>query len=130
MYSKTTQHIKVTAQPVFMEHQSEPTHNQYFWAYHIAIENTGDKAVKLHWRDWKIIDTNGLIESVSGSGIVGESPLIQPGQTIRYTSGTPLKTPSGMMMGQYLMENEDGENFAVEIPAFSLDSPYQSIKYQ
>jgi ApaG protein len=125
MYSKTTNHITVTVQPFFLNDESEPANSEYIWAYHIAIENQGKSAVQLCKRYWRITDALGRTEEVVGEGVVGEKPIIPPGSVFEYTSGTPLKTPSGIMAGRYLMQNPSGESFEIDIPAFSLDSPFQ-----
>ena len=103
---------------------SAPSDGQYFWAYHIRIQNEGDETVQLKNRYWRITDARGQIQEVRGAGVVGEQPVLRPGDSFEYTSGTPLGTPSGIMMGTYEMEREDGDRFDVEIPAFSLDSPH------
>jgi ApaG protein len=128
MYSATTRDIKVTVKPVFLEDQSSPAENHYVWAYHVRIENLGSRTVRLRARHWKITDAFGRLQEVKGAGVVGEQPLLEPGQSFEYTSGTPLGTPSGIMSGTYMMETADGARFDVAIPAFSLDSPHHSAK--
>jgi ApaG protein len=123
---KTTHHISVTVKPTFLEDQSLPLDAHYVWAYQVWIENQGAETVQLLSRTWRITDANGLTLEVKGEGVVGEKPLITPGTTYYYTSGTPLSTPSGMMEGIYHMKTKKGENFDVIIPAFSLDSPYET----
>jgi ApaG protein len=125
MYSQTTRDITVTVQPVFLEDQSSPTENHYVWAYRVRIENKGSETVQLMRRHWKITDALGRMQEVQGDGVVGEQPLLEPGGSYEYTSGTPLSTPSGIMMGSYQMETGDGQTFDVGIPAFSLDSPHE-----
>lgn len=127
MYSKTTQDIKVTATPVYIDEQSSPPNNLYVWAYHIVIENIGTEIVQLISRYWRITDALGNIQEVRGPGVVGEQPLIRPGDFYEYTSGASLKTESGIMAGMYQMQRLDGSSFEVEIPAFSLDTPYSNI---
>jgi ApaG protein len=124
MYSSTTQHIKVTVRPEYSADRSEPSDGQYFWVYTIEIANEGGKTVRLTHRHWRITDARGHREDVDGPGVVGEQPTLKPGQTFRYSSGCPLTTPSGIMGGNYRMVDEDGRVFEVEIPAFSLDSPF------
>jgi ApaG protein len=124
MYSAVSNSIRVTVRPKFMPQQSEPDHGRYFWAYSIEIANAGDVTVQLTHRHWKITDGEGRREEVRGAGVVGEQPTLKPGESYRYTSGCPLKTPSGIMVGAYRMVDENGRVFDVEIPAFSLDSPY------
>lgn len=123
MYQAVTRSIRVSVQPRYMSAQSDPDENRYFWAYTIAIANEGEEPVRLRSRYWKITDAQGRIEEVRGPGVVGETPLINPGETFSYTSGCPLTTPSGIMVGQYFMTAAGGERFAIDIPAFSLDSP-------
>ncbi|MCC7049286.1 MAG: Co2+/Mg2+ efflux protein ApaG [Alphaproteobacteria bacterium] len=127
-YSAVTHDISVTVQPIFLEDQSSPTDNHYVWAYRVRIENRGAATVQLRNRHWVITDAMGRIQEVRGAGVVGEQPVLKPGQSFEYTSGTPLPTPSGIMKGTYQMEREDGERFSVLIPAFSLDSPHQAMR--
>jgi len=124
MYSETTQSIKVTVQPHYLEDQSAPEDDHYVWAYHVLIENLGAETVQLKSRYWHITDAVGQAQEVRGDGVVGEQPVLEPGASYEYTSGTPLNTPSGIMVGAYTMVNERGERFDVAIPAFSLDCPY------
>lgn len=125
-YSATTQAIRVTVQPVYLEDQSQPADHHYVWAYHVMIENQGAVTVQLRNRHWRITDALGRLKEVRGPGVVGEQPVLAPGERFEYTSGTPLPTPSGIMEGSYEMERLDGTRFEVAIPAFSLDSPYQA----
>lgn len=124
MYEKTTHEITVTVQPFYLDEQSEPDEEHYVWAYKVSIENGGDDTVQLLNRHWRITDKLGRLQEVKGPGVIGEQPVLKPGEAFQYTSGTPLPTPSGIMVGSYEMENAAGERFDVEIPAFSLDSPY------
>ena len=126
MYVKTTHHIRVTVDPIFLEDQSLPLDKQYVWAYRIWIENQGPEMVQLLRRVWRITDGYGVVHKVKGEGVVGEQPWIAPGATYHYASGTPLSTPSGMMEGTYTMCTSSGKTFDVTIPAFSLDSPYET----
>jgi ApaG protein len=126
MYTKQTHHISITVEPTFLEDQSLPADNHYVWAYSIWIENQGAETVQLLSRQWRIRDSKGVVHEVKGEGVVGERPIIQPGASYHYTSGTPLSTPSGIMEGSYYMITQKGEHFEVEIPAFSLDSPYET----
>jgi ApaG protein len=129
MYSETTRSITVTVKPIYLEDQSSPAENRYVWAYHVRIENRGEETVQLRRRYWKITDNRGHAEEVGPApGVVGEQPVLTPGQSFEYTSGTPLPTPSGIMVGRYEMETKSGENFWVGIPAFSLDSPHQPVR--
>ena len=126
MYSATTKAIRVSVKPIFLDDQSTPSEDHYVWAYQVTIENTGSATVQLINRHWRITDAQGRMQEVKGEGVVGEQPRLGPGQLFEYTSGTPLTTPSGLMMGSYEMEDERGQRFDIDIPAFSLDSPYQA----
>ena len=128
MYSHTSQEIRITVEPYYLDDQSSPSDDHYVWAYHVKIENMGEATVQLINRYWRITDANGQIQEVRGSGVVGEQPVLDPGESFEYTSGTPLGTPSGIMVGTYEMETQSGERFDVEIPAFSLDSPHQPVQ--
>ncbi len=127
MYDQTTQSIRITVKPVYLEEQSSPIENHYVWAYHIRIENEGRETVQLLNRRWQITDSLGCIQEVVGAGVVGEQPTLKPGEYFEYTSGTPLSTPSGIMVGSYEMQSSDGRRFDVAVPAFSLDSPHQPV---
>jgi len=124
MYSETTRAIKVTVRPFYLEQHSSPDENHYVWAYHVRIENVGAETVQLRNRHWRITDSLGRLQEVRGPGVVGEQPVLNPGESYRYTSGCPLSTPSGIMSGSYRMATDTGEAFDIEIPAFSLDSPF------
>ncbi len=123
MYSKTTHRINVSVLPVFIDERSDPARNHYFWAYQVTIINNNPFTVKLISRYWHITDANGAIEEVSGSGVVGEQPTLLRDGKFEYTSGCPLKTPSGIMVGHYEFEIEGSQMIRVDIPAFSLDLP-------
>ena len=123
MYTAVTRDIQITVMPQYLADRSEPDEGRYLWAYTIEIANLGRGTVQLVARHWVITDAAGKVETVSGVGVVGEQPVLNPGGTFRYTSGCPLSTPSGVMEGHYRMVDEDGNAFEVEIPAFSLDSP-------
>ena len=123
MFSETTESITVTVRPVFIEEQSSPAEEKYVWAYKVRIENRGRETVQLLNRHWKITDAHGKLEEVKGPGVVGEQPVLKPGESFEYTSGVPLPTPSGFMTGSYGMAAASGEAFDIAIPTFSLDSP-------
>jgi ApaG protein len=125
-YKATTRGITVSVEPDFLEDESAPLRDYYFWAYSVEIVNEGKETVQLLARHWRITDANGHLQEVRGPGVVGEQPTLEPGDSFRYTSGVPLRTPSGIMQGSYIMEMDDGENFEAAIPAFSLDSPYSA----
>lgn len=124
MYERVTRSIKVAVQPQFLEGQSRPDDSHFVWAYTITVENHGLETVTLKTRYWKITDANGKVQEVRGAGVVGETPTLKPGDSFTYTSGCPLKTPSGFMSGAYQMQTDEGELFNVQIPPFSLDSPH------
>ena len=126
MYQATTHGIRVTVEPQFLADRSSPEQNRYFWAYTVEISNLGKTRVQLRTRHWRITDARGHVEVVNGPGVVGEEPVLKPGAAFTYTSGCPLTTASGIMAGSYQMEGAGGERFNVEIPAFSLDSPYEA----
>lgn len=128
MYQRITRGISVSVQPNFLESQSDPDDRRFVWAYTVRIDNKSSEVVRLKTRYWRITDARGLTEEVIGDGVVGEQPVIRPGEGFEYTSGAPLGTPSGLMVGRYGMETAGGERFEVDIPAFSLDSPHESRK--
>lgn len=123
MYRALTRDIEVVVEPFYLEEQSDPDDDRYVWGYRVVISNNSGVAVRLVNRYWNITDQNGQIDEVSGPGVVGEQPRLQPGDTYEYSSGCPLDTPSGLMFGHYQMETDEGEMFDVDIPAFSLDAP-------
>ena len=124
MYSKKTNKINITVSPYFLDDQSEPEDQHFVWAYQVTIDNQSNEKVQLKNRYWKIIDSNGSEQEVRGEGVVGEQPILNPGEKFEYTSGTPLSTPSGFMGGRYEMETNKGKKFDAIIPQFSLDSPF------
>jgi ApaG protein len=124
MYVRTTQGIRITVKPQYLESQSRPDDGHYVWAYTITIENQGTASVTLRTRYWKITDAHGRVQEVRGEGVVGEQPRLEAGDSFQYTSGCPLSTSSGFMVGAYQMQRDDGSFFNVDIPAFSLDSPH------
>lgn len=126
MYEEVTRGIKVSVRPNYLERQSDPEDGRFVWAYTVRIDNDSEETVHLLTRYWRITDSQGLTEEVQGDGVVGEQPTIPPGEWYEYTSGAPLPTPSGLMVGRYGMETETGDAFDVAIPAFSLDSPHET----
>jgi len=128
MYTQKTKNISVTVTPIYLEDQSEPDEDHYVWAYQVKIENDSLETVQLRSRHWRITDANGLMQEVRGSGVVGEQPVLEPGESFEYTSGTPLNAPSGIMVGSYEMQTDEGDVIEVGIPAFSLDSPHQVVR--
>ena len=127
-YEATTRDIRVTVKPIYLPDQSEPDQGHYVWAYQVRIENNGGQEVQLLNRYWRIVDSMGRVQEVRGAGVVGEQPILKPGEAFEYTSGTPLSTPSGFMGGTYEMETEGVGRFDIAIPTFSLDSPDQKTK--
>jgi ApaG protein len=125
MYDDTIGGIRVTVKSHFLDDQSDPDDHHYVWAYSVRIENLGQERVQLLNRYWRITDGLGTVKEVRGAGVVGEQPVLKPGEAYEYTSGTPLSTPSGIMVGTYEMQRDDGRTFDVAIPAFSLDSPHE-----
>ena len=125
MYERETRGIRVRVEPAYLEDQSDPATRHFVWAYTVQIENESGSPVRLRSRHWQITDEIGRTVEVIGEGVVGEQPVIEPGARFEYTSGAPLKTPSGLMVGTYHMESVTGDLFDVAIPAFSLDSPYE-----
>lgn len=124
MYEAVTHEIRVRVSPEYLADQSEPEDGYYFWSYKVEITNLGKDTVQLKTRHWKITDANGRTEEVRGPGVVGEQPVLGPGQSFSYSSGCPLKTPQGLMVGSYQMAGDDGNVLDIAIPAFSLDSPF------
>ena len=124
MYERITKGVKIIVRPQYLDGQSKPDEGHFVWAYTITIENHGRETVTLRTRYWMITDAHGHVQEVRGAGVVGEQPTLKPGDTYSYTSGCPLKTSSGFMVGAYQMQKADGELINVDIPAFSLDSPH------
>ena len=125
-WTAVTREIRVVVRSFFLEDESRPDERQFVWAYRVRIENGGNEPVRVLGRTWMITDARGRTQHVDADGVVGEQPLLDPGETFEYTSGTPLETPTGFMRGAYRMvATASGESFDVTIPAFSLDSPHQ-----
>ena len=123
MYTQTTQDIKVTVFPNYLAEHSEPDNFHYLWSYTIQLENFRKDSVQLLNRHWQITDAMGMRQEIRGAGVVGSQPILKPGEAFSYTSGVPLRTSSGIMMGEYEMMLENGERIDVTVPAFSLDTP-------
>jgi ApaG protein len=128
MNTQTTRGVTISASPQYLADQSDPAQHRFVWAYHILIHNEGSETVKLLNRYWHITDARGKVEEVRGPGVVGEQPVLKPGEAFRYTSGVPLGTPSGFMKGYYEMRLDSGERFEAAVPAFSLDLPNQQVR--
>ncbi|CAM5773951.1 Co2+/Mg2+ efflux protein ApaG [Bosea minatitlanensis] len=124
MYQAQTHGVRVTVAPRFLETESAPAQGRYVWAYSIEIANLSDRTVQLMTRHWLITDGRGAVHEVRGDGVVGQQPVLRPGERFSYSSGCPLTTPDGAMRGSYAMRGEDGAMFDVAVPLFPLDSPY------
>jgi len=122
-FSATTGPVTVRVSVSYLPEQSHPTLGRWFWAYHVRIENHGDTAVQLISRHWRIVDGRGQLSEVEGEGVVGEQPLIGPGEAFDYVSGCPLPTPEGSMVGSYMIESGNGTQMLVAIPHFPLVAP-------
>lgn len=127
MYEQETAGMIVRVEPAFMAEESKPTEGRFVWSYTIEIENRTGAPVKLLSRFWRITDENGVTQEVRGDGVIGQQPVIPPGESFRYTSAAPLGAPSGMMLGAYSMERVgNGEAFDIKVPLFALDSPHNT----
>ena len=124
MQTAVTQNIAVSVETQFLDGDSDPDAHYFVWAYRITIENRGDETVQLLTRHWQITDAIGRLQEVRGEGVVGEQPVLAPGASFTYSSGTPLSTASGFMRGSYQMQSTKGDRFDIDVPAFSLDSPH------
>jgi len=116
-------HISITVNTTYLDEQSDPEADRYVFAYTISIANTGTVAAQLISRHWIITDAENVTQEVKGLGVVGEQPLLRPGESFEYTSGTAMATPVGTMRGTYQMVAEDGNKFDAEIPLFTLSMP-------
>lgn len=124
-YERVTRGIRVAVEPSYLDDQSDPEEDQFLWSYTVTIENHGSESVQLLSRYWHITDAQGHVQEVQGPGVVGAQPVIAPGQSFQYTSGCPLQTASGHMVGRYQMKSASGEAFDAEIPPFLLESPHE-----
>lgn len=122
-YSAETEGVVVRVRPSYLAGQSDPAEGRWVWAYQVEIVNLSGGPVQLVARRWTITDAFGRVEEVRGQGVVGEQPVIEPGDSYAYASGCPLTTPSGSMVGAYFMQDAEGRMFEAAIPAFSLDVP-------
>ena len=116
-------HISISVNTAYLAEQSDPSSERYVFAYTITIANTGTVAAQLISRHWIITDAENVTQEVKGLGVVGEQPLLRPGESFEYTSGTAMATPVGIMQGTYQMVAEDGNKFDAEIPVFTLSMP-------
>lgn len=119
-----TRNIRVSVQARYVEQRSRPEDGLWFFAYHVELENLGDETVQLISRHWVITDGDARVEEVRGPGVVGEQPILEPGDTFQYTSACPLPTSFGTMHGSYQMVTSDGDRFDVVIAPFSLSLPH------
>jgi ApaG protein len=127
MYEQTTADLLVRVAPRYLPEESKPDERRFVWAYSIDIENLSADTVQLISRHWRITDANGLTQDVRGEGVVGQQPVLKPGERFSYTSACPLTTESGMMFGSYQMVRvENGGAFDIAVPAFALDSPTET----
>jgi ApaG protein len=128
-FKATTAGIQVTVRVFYLADQSKPEMSRFVWAYRIVIHNLTKLTVQLLSRTWRITDAHGRLQIVEGEGVIGEQPILEPGENFEYTSGVPLATPSGLMTGQYhMIRTASGERFDVDIPTFSLDSPHENTR--
>ena len=127
MYEQKTKDVIVRVEPDYLDEQSSPADSRFIWAYTVEIENQTASELQVVERFWKIADSRGQVQEVRGAGVVGEQPVLKPGEVFRYTSGAPLTAPSGMMLGNYFMQTPEGDRFSVEIPTFLLDSPHEAL---
>jgi ApaG protein len=124
-YERETRSIRVAVTPAYLDDQSDPDDQRFVWSYTVTIENRGQESVQLLSRFWSITDGSGRVQEKRGPGVVGAQPVIAPGEKFQYTSGCPLPTASGLMVGRYQMKAASGEAFEAEIPAFLLESPHE-----
>ena len=122
-YAAVTRGLRVEVTPRYLPDQSDPARPRHVWSYTVRIENQGAETVQLVSRHWIITDAYNHVEEVKSPGVVGEQPVLKPGDAFEYTSGCPLAAPSGSMRGTYQMVTGDGDAFTAEIPAFSLHQP-------
>jgi ApaG protein len=123
MYQECTRSIQISVEPFYVDEQSSPEQSRFVFGYRVQIDNQSAETVQLISRHWRITDSLGRTKEVRGPGVVGKQPVLKPGERFEYTSGTPLTTSSGIMVGSYQMVTTGGEQFDVTVPAFSLDAP-------
>ena len=119
-----TNNVRVEVESQFAPDRSQPFENEWFFLYTVRITNEGDDRVQLLSRHWIITDATGHVEEVRGPGVIGEQPVLQPGESFQYTSSCELNTATGVMHGTYQMVTEEGDHFDVEIAPFALHEPY------
>jgi len=127
MPEAVTRHIRVSVETEYAPSRSNPARNEWFFLYTIRLTNEGPETVQLVSRHWIITDAMGQIDEVRGPGVVGQQPVLEPGESFEYTSGCPLSTPFGSMRGTYQMVTKQRENFEIVIPQFTLTEPYTTV---
>jgi len=128
LFEQRTKDVVVRVEPEYLAEQSSPSDSRFIWAYTVEIDNQGAEDLTVTERFWQIADSRGQVQEVRGKGVVGEKPVVKPGEVFRYTSGAPLTAPSGMMRGTYTVQGvNSGESYDVDIPAFVLDSPHEGL---
>jgi ApaG protein len=115
--------VSINVESEYLDEQSDPEKSRFVHAYHVTITNEGDESAQLLNRHWLIVDGNEDVQEVQGEGVIGQQPVLQPGESYKYTSGTIIKTEVGCMHGSYEMQSENGEHFFAQIPAFTLARP-------
>ena len=123
MDTAVTREVEVSVESFFLESESNPEQNRYSFAYRVQLKNLGRETVQLLSRHWIITDSIGKVQHVKGPGVVGEQPVLKPGASYEYTSGSRLESPMGTMEGTYQMVTYEGENFDIRIPMFTLAVP-------
>ena len=124
VFSEVTNGIAVKVVPTFVPDQSGTGRKEFVWTYNVVIENNSAKRVKLMRRHWCLTDAQGRTEELVGAGVVGQQPVLEPGQKYSYASHAVLRTSTGFMRGDYQMVDENGSQIKVNVPAFSLDEPH------
>ncbi|HKX76981.1 MAG TPA: Co2+/Mg2+ efflux protein ApaG [Novosphingobium sp.] len=122
-HAAITEGVTIRVAVNFLPEQSRIEAGKWFWVYHIRIENNGDRTVQLMTRHWRITDGNGMVSFIEGDGVVGEQPILRPGESHDYVSGCPLSTPQGSMEGHYAFRRDDGSQLMAAIPFFPLAAP-------
>lgn len=125
VFQQITSGMKVRVEPAFLESESDPEQGRYVWSYAVDVENQSPEPVQLLSRYWRITDALGITQEVRGQGVIGQQPVIAPGESFSYSSAAPLNAPSGLMHGHYEMARlHSGDRITVNVPAFALDSPH------